>query len=241
MAITYNKKTVTKDRRVMPSGPRDRQRKQQMEQQIHADHSELIAELRNQISTLQDRLASAPQGGYSAEQVNAEIMAAIKEETADLKKKHSTEKKRYEAKAEELVTKMSALEEDLHEYKTKNKLLEKDIEVLKEKISEKDKRIEKLESRKPETDNNVTALLAEATKKIEALSAQVAAAGNHAEIVDSKRPQLKEAFVDPIEKESKVERHFEVEVEDVSINKKEEMGSKVDKLKSLLGSLPSKR
>ena len=61
------------------------------------------------------------------------------------------------------------------------------------------------------------------------------------EITDPDRPQMEVKFVDPIDKESKVEKHFEVEVEDITINKKEEMGSKVDKLKNLLGKLPSKR
>jgi hypothetical protein len=52
---------------------------------------------------------------------------------------------------------------------------------------------------------------------------------------------METVFVDPIENESKVETHFGVEIEDVSITKKEEMNDKVGKLKNLLGKLPSKR
>lgn len=234
MAITYNKQMITKDRRVMSSGPRDRQLKQKMQRQMTADNSGLIEELRNQIAVLQDRPASTQQGGFSAEQVNDEIIKAIKEETADLKKQHVVEKTTYNKK-------ISKLEEDLYEAITRARVFENDIKNLKEKISEKDEFIEELKSRGPVIDNNVTTLLAEATKKIEALSVQVAVSNDIAVVADSDRPQMETVFVDPIDKESKVEKYFEVEVEDVSITKKEEIGSKVDKLKSLLGKLPTKR
>ena len=242
MAITYNKQVITKDRRVMPSGPRDRQRKQQMEQMVQADHSELITELRNQITALQDRLATVPSGGYSAEQVNVEIMKALKEETAELNKQHVEEKKHYDKKISELNKEIKAHEKSIVSYEKEIASLEKDVSVLKEKLIEKVKRIEFLEEQKPVTDNNVTALLAEATKKIETLSLQMASAGTaDAVILDTNRPQMETVFVDPIEKEAKVEKHFDVEVEDVTTNKKEEMAGKVDKLKNLLGKLPTKR
>jgi DNA repair exonuclease SbcCD ATPase subunit len=235
MAITYNKTKITKDRRVQPSGPRDRQLRQKLQQQAPVDNSDLVSELRNQISALQDRLASSQVGGWTDDQVNAEIIKAITEETANLNKQHSEEKAAYD-KA------ISKLKESLHEYKTQIKLYEKDIETLKEKILEKETLITELKSREPVMDNNVTMLLAEATKKIEALTTQVTS-GSVDPSVSSDRPQMETVFVDPIEKESKVEKHFEVEVEvgDVSISKKEEMGNKVDKLKNLLGKLPSTR
>lgn len=219
MGITYNKQLVTKDRRVMPSGPRDRQMKQKLQQTVPVDNSALIEELRHQITTLQNKLDSAPQGGFTADQVNTEIENAIKAETADLK-----------AKVKIAESEIKNLNQELH----------KTVKAYESRIKEKDDLIKELKERKPETDNNVTALLAEATKKIEDMSRQIQF-HQTGEVVDADRPQMEEMFVDPIEKESKVEKHFEVEVEDVSINKKEEMNDKVGKLKNLLGKLPSKR
>ena len=241
MAITYKKNKITKDRSVMPTGPRDRQRRLQLQQAAQDSHNELIEELRNQISELKDKLSSRPvqqtASGWTDDKVNAEIMRAIKDETSDLKAQFKQEKEYY-------IRKLSKLEEDLHETSTKNKLLEKDIDVLNEKLSEKNRIISDLKANKPEIDNNVTALLAEATKKIEDLTTRMSMAGSQAEIISGEvgigRPKMETVFVDPIENsESKVEKHFDVE--DVSISKKDEMASKVGKLKNLLGSLPSKR
>lgn len=215
MAITYNKQVITKDRRVMTSGPRDRQIKQQLANQPGGDNSGLVEELRNQIAELKLQLKDTPQGGYTADQVNEEIEKAIKAETAELRAKLEIK----EHSARSLNTEISRLEAELVEKK----------ETIKE-----------LRSQKPVTDNNVTALLAEATKKIEALSMQVLSSTGQEAIVDPDRPQMETVFVDPIERDSNVEKHFDVEKEDKT-NKKDEMAGKVDKLKNLLGKLPSKR
>lgn len=219
MGITYNKQLVTKDRRVMPSGPRDRQMKQKMQQAAVVDNSALIEELRHQITMLQNKLDSAPQGGYTAEQVNDEIEKAIRAETANLK-----------AKVKIAESEIKSLTQELNN-------TTKAYEV---RLKEKDDLIKELKERKPETDNNVTTLLAEATKKIEDMSRQIQF-HQTGEVIDADRPQMETVFVDPIENESKVETHFGVEIEDVSITKKEEMNDKVGKLKNLLGKLPSKR
>ena len=220
MGIRYDKELITKDRRIMTSGPRDRQRKQQMQSIVLPDQSGLIDELRAQIAKLQAKIDSAPAGGYTAEQVNEEIEKAIKAETADLRAKLEIER-------------------------NNSKNLRDEILQLNSKIKDRDKTIESLNSKKADIDNNVTTLLTEATKKIEALSTQMAMSGTADSLIlesaGSSRPKMETVFVDPIEKESKVEKHFEVEVEDVSPSKKEEMDNKVNKLRNLLGKLPSKR
>ena len=215
MAITYNKQVITKDRRVMPSGPRDRQIKQQLENQLRSDNSGLIDELRNQIAELKRQISDAPKGGYTVDQVNEEIEKAIKAELSEIRAK---------------------LEIKEHNIRGLNK----EIARLESELVEKNKTIKELRNQKPVTDNNVTALLAEATKKIEALSTQVLNSTGQEAIIDPDRPQMEAVFVDPIERDSKVEKHFDVEKEDKT-NKKEEMAGKVDKLKNLLGKLPSKR
>jgi DNA repair exonuclease SbcCD ATPase subunit len=199
----------------MPSGPRDRQIKQQLENQLRSDNSGLIDELRSQIAELKRQLSDAPKGGYTVDQVNEEIEKAIKAELSEIRAK---------------------LEIKEHNIRGLNK----EIARLESELVEKNKTIKELRNQKPVTDNNVTALLAEATKKIEALSTQVLNSTGQEAIIDPDRPQMEAVFVDPIERDSKVEKHFDVEKEDKT-NKKEEMAGKVDKLKNLLGKLPSKR
>lgn len=216
MGITYNKQIVTKDRRVMPSGPRDRQRKQQLQGMVTGDQSELIAELRSHIVELQARIDNTPQGGFTAEQVDAEIYKAIKEETSALKAKYNAEK-----------TKVTELEKELSSLQTALKGKEEMINQLRTTATAL-----------PSPDGKIAALLEEATKKIENMAAQMTHYQT-GEMPGSDRPKMETVFVDPIEKESSVESHFEVE--DISITEKEEMNSKVNKLKGLLGSLPLKR
>lgn len=216
MGIKYNKEIVTKDRRVMPSGPRDRQRKQQLQSVVTSDQSELIAELRSHINELQFRLDKAPTGGFTAEQVDAEIYKAIKEETSSLKAKYNAEK-------------------------SKVVELEKEIASLKSILKGKEEVIEQLKTTTATTsvsDDKLTALLSEAARKIENMATQMTHYQT-GEMPESDRPKMEAVFVDPIERESAVESHFEVE--DISISEKEEMNSKVSKLKNLLGSLPLKR
>ena len=99
MGIVYNKKLVTKDRSIMPTGPRDRQRKHNSDALL-----EIIADLRAEIKELRNKLGTMPTtnstGEYTVEQVNEEIEKAVKDETkklrldiADLKNKllHSKE------------------------------------------------------------------------------------------------------------------------------------------------------
>lgn len=216
MAITYEKKIITKDRRIMPSGPRDRQRKQKMQQAPVADSSALITELREHISSLQRRLSEAPKGGYTAEQVDEEIIKAIKVETADLKAKYVVE-----------TSKVESLKKEIESIEKSHK----------KELAAKDEIIAQLKSA-PAGDNNVTALLAEATKKIEDMATQLSFKQT-GEMPESDRPKIEPIFIDPIEKETKVESHFEVE--DISIAEKDQMVDKVSKLKNLMGGLPLKR
>ena len=219
MGIIYNKQLITKDRRIMPSGPRDRQRKQQMENMqpaVTSDSSELIAELRNQISSLQTRLDSTSAGGFTADQVNEEIEKALKVETSDLKAKYEIE-----------VNKVKGLAKELNSIRESHE----------KELAAKDEIIDQLKSF-PVADNNVTALLAEATKKIEDMARQIQFSTT-GEVVDPDRPQMETVFVDPIENESKIESHFEVE--DISVDEKEQIESKVNKLKNLMGALPLRR
>lgn len=199
MGLTYNKEFKSKDRRIMPTGPRDRQIKQ-TGQILSSDQSLLIDELRSQISKLQEQLDNKSNiSGYTPEQVDEEIIKAVKLETLNLRAQHEIEKSK-------LQNKIESLEETIQQFKNNQN------------------------NNSGLTEERIMSLLSEATKNLSI---------NMDTIIKSDRPQMETIFVDPIEKEINVEKHFEVREE--PMNEKIQLDDKVNKLKGLLGKLPTKK
>jgi hypothetical protein len=199
MGIVYNKKFQSKDQKVMPTGPRDRQLRQ-TNQTINYDQSLLIDELRSQISKLQEQLDNKSSiSGYTPEQVDEEIVKSVKLETLNLKTQHEIEKNK-------LQNKIESLEETIQQLKfnqDNNSIL---------------------------TEEKITALILEATKNM---------SSNSESIVANARPQMETVFVDPAEIDGDVENH--ISIPETFPIEKEDMNSKVNKLKDLLGKLPSRK
>lgn len=84
MAIKYNKSKNTKNRLILPRGPRDLQKRQQQQADISGPQTELLEALRAQINLLQEQLNSS---SIADEKLNDEVSAIIKEETAKHKKR----------------------------------------------------------------------------------------------------------------------------------------------------------
>jgi len=220
MGITYNKQYTPKDRRVVTSGPADSQRKHVLAS-ASAGEAGLIAELKNQVTFLQKQIEGKPNAHedlYTPEQVDEEIIKAIKVETADLKVKVSI----LEGKNKELI--------NGHK---------KEITSLNNVIKDKEILIKQLmETQSSSVDENkLTSLLTEVTKKIDGISAASQALPQ--ENVDLGRPKMETVFVDPIEDEKKIEAY--IEIEDISINEKEQMDDKVNKLKNIMGKFPARK
>lgn len=200
MGITYNKEFKPKDRRVMPSGPRDRQIKQ-VSQISNSDQSLLINELRSQIFKLQEQLEnrSNTTSGYTAEQVDEEIIKAVKSETEKLRTQH--------------------------EYEKNN---------LQHIIDSKDEIIQHLKSSQNNNsgikEDKIASIILEATKNL---------SSNSEVLVKSDRPRMETVFIDPIEENSNIERHFVVE--EISVDNKIQLNDKENKLKGLLGKLPPRK
>jgi len=229
----------------------------------------VVKELQTEIKTLRQNLDKPQGSGFTAEQMDDEIgkatIAAINKTKVEYEKKikeleienlqFKNTKNNAESKVKELVTKLESksqkqqeeldaeLEKVEEKYsalveKYKNKLITAE-DTHRAAISAKDDIIDGLKDRiedlKEKTDDNkLTMLLSEATEKIERMAAQIV---DGAPIdLDPNRPQMEEVFIDPSTDE-KLESH--INVEDVSLNKKEDMTSKVNKLKGLLGKLPS--
>ncbi len=233
MGIRYNKEFVPKDRRIVTSGPRDRQLKHAMEMAgSPQNNSGLVHELRSQIEKLNKQLEDKPKftEGYTAEQVDEEIIKAIKVETANMKVKQEVE-----------VNALQNQIENIHkEIEVSKEMYKKEVSSLKAIIKSKEEMIQQLkEGQSVGSNNQLTELLAEATRKIEDMTAQISM-HHTGEMPDSDRPKMETVFVDPIEKESKVEKHFDIE--DISTKEKAQMEDKVNKLKNLMGNkLPGKK
>lgn len=208
MGLTYNKEFQSKDRRIMTSGPRDRQLKQALQSSmVTSDQSLLVEELRSQINKLQEQLDKKINVvGYTAEQVNDEIMKAVKAETQKLQ--------------------------------DRNDALAREISSYVDIIKNKDILIQSLTNNQSISDSRLTELLAETNRKIENMVLQINSNQENI-IVDSDRPKMETIFVDPIEGQRNVEKHFEVE--DISVSEKVQMDDKVNKLRGLLGKLPNQK
>lgn len=200
MGITYNKEFKPKDRKVMPSGPRDRQIKQ-VSQISNSDQSLLINELRSQIFKLQEQLENRPNttSGYTAEQVDEEIIKAVKSETEKLRTQHEYEKN--------------------------------NLQLI---INSKEEIIQHLKSNQSNnlgiTEDKIASIILEATKNI---------SSNSGSPIKSDRPRMETVFIDPIEKNSNIEKHFIVE--EISVDNKIQLNDKENKLKGLLGKLPPRK
>ncbi len=183
----------------MPTGPRDRQIKQ-VTQISNSDQSSLIEELRSQINKLQEHIENRSDSvGYTAEQVDEEIVKAVKFELANIKAQHEIEKNKLQSKIESL---------------------EETIQYLKSNQN----------NNSALTEERILSLLSEATKNL---------SFNTDSEIKNDRPQMETVFVDPIEKETNLEKHFEVE--EVSMDRKVQLDDKVNKLKGLLGKLPTNK
>lgn len=85
MGLTYNKEYVPRDKRIITSGPRDKQLKQRMKNEGTSNiSSELIEPLKEQITSLHDKLTNREINGYTDEQVNNMMEKVVREETKKL-------------------------------------------------------------------------------------------------------------------------------------------------------------
>jgi hypothetical protein len=203
MGLTYNKEFQSKDRRILVSGPRDRQIKQALQATNTPDQTLLIEELRSQIGKLQEQLDKkiSVVGSPTDDQINEEIIKAVKSETQKLQ--------------------------------DRNDVLSKEIAVYIETIHNKDILIQSLTNNQSVLEN----LVAETNKRMESIINQISLNQNNV-IVESNRPKMETVFVDPIEGVKNVEKHFEIEE---SVDEKVQMDDKFNKLKGLLGKLPTNK
>jgi len=118
----------------------------------------------------------------------------------------------------------------------------KEIEELKLKLKKSEENeetlLKKLENIEKAGNDNITRLLKKQVETLENLN--IPTTIEHKEILaDPDRPQIEADFIDPLEKHAGEGLELHINVKDVSSNEKEDMVEKVDKLKQLMGGLPT--
>ncbi len=114
--------------------------------------------------------------------------------------------------------------EEINKLTNRNVGLEKELAVLKSALNAKD------------TDD-VTAL----ARKIEELTMAVAASKGGEIELDPDRPKMENVFIDPLSKDAGKDLESHVDIKDSSPKEKVNVDEQVDKLKGLLGKLPSSK
>jgi len=137
MGITYNKKLVKKDRVISGRGPRDLQNKQNVPIPVRSSTAS-VDELRRQITALTEQLQGNPVdsvGLFTPEQVDDEILKALKAETAQIRLDYEKQLKVVELKAADISNKANDIERRNNDLVTKLAALETEIEVNTNKIT----------------------------------------------------------------------------------------------------------
>lgn len=232
MSIKYHKPQPFKEGRALRSGrgPRDLQRDKALQPTVSVDNTSIVAELKSQIGLLRDELHTRPvQKGYSAEEFDAELVKATEQIIDGVENKSKAKV----AKLKKIITDyeqtMAGLSNELTTVRSKLQFKEKEVVKLIDKIRKYESKIEIL-------DNKLISAEEIIKTKDDSIST-LKTTGLVVESTDPDRPQMEEAFVDPLEKgfDQSLELHIKIK-EDIQGDTK--VDAKVDKLKSLLGKLP---
>jgi len=205
-------------------GPRDQQRRQQL-QDVGSIDENVIQDLKQQIVKLRKELTT-PKDSYTGEQVDKEIRKAVRaalQETGKADPKYIKQLETEIKKLKETKENTDTLKIQIAEFETKNQTLAETILKLKAKVEA----LTDILSNKDKIQN----------KQINQLTS-VLDLQEEAEL-DLDRPKMKEVFIDPVGKGKKLEPH--IDIKDVPFDGKVKMSDKVDKLKSLLGGLPEQK
>lgn len=109
-------------------------------------------------------------------------------------------------------------------------------------LKEKEEELEKI---KDKHGDEIKVLLKEYSDKLEKLTTSIINSKQQESVVieesESDRPQIETVFIDPLEDDAGKDLKPFLDVKDVSTDEKENMFDKVNKLKNLLGKIPTKK
>jgi len=245
MAIPYKKQFVKSDgRKLNRSGPRDMQSRTEAsgylpEMPLAELLTNQVTELKAEMIALKSRSGdAAPAGFFSPEQVDEEIRKAVETAVSEA----AISFKGATAQNSDLAPLVKEYKVQIVELQRGNDNLTKlHASITKENSGLKEK-IDKLQAENTEAaelKKQIAVLEQEVSGKqelIETLKTRPAIMGN--EIIDPERPQMEQVFVDPLSDDAAEGMKASINIE--TIVKEDEVGSKVNKLKDLLGKLPTK-
>jgi len=211
MAINYKKEIVKPDgRKLVSGGPRDQQRRLKEVQ----DQKGLIDALKDEIQHLRQ---SAPAPEPQVKTIDKNLFTGEQVDEAVRK-----------AVLEALSLKKTEFDKELLKI---NKSLEKskiDVIKLDSKVEALEKSlVDKEESLKIERDRNNQLMNQLSTKE-------------EVHYEDPDRPKMETTFIDPLEKDAGDNLTAHITAEELEVKKKDKIYSSVDKLRGLVGKLPSK-
>jgi len=254
--MEYKKYANKKGRVLIGGGPRDRQAQaiaSRIQSQQHtsggADSDYIIQELRKELDALKAKPVDASL--FTGEQVDGEIRKAVAEAINDIKKHYEGEVSRLEGSNKKLIESVEALNKEKDHLINKHYSFEKDVKEIKEEKVELEKAKQALEERILAKDEIIEVLKRDTSgggdsqalykiiedqgKRIEELTIAVRSGGEVLIEDDPNRPQMEDTFVDPLEEDAGNELESFIDVEDVSLDEKEDMQEKVNKLKEIMG------
>lgn len=227
--VQYNKE-IKKKPYLASGGPRDQQRRQRQQDSGFVGDPTIVLELKKQITELRSELAK-PKDYYTGEQVDDEIRKAVKSALQEVDNKNNSKE-------------LGELKQQLTESELKNTELSKQLIQLETKISgltdviiSKDETIKSLNDKLQTEDKKDNS---ELNNQIKQLTAMLES-GNFVigeEMTIDDRPTIGDVVIDPTG-ETKLESH--IDIKNVSFEQKTNMNDKVNKLKNLLGKLPSQK
>lgn len=212
MRLKYPKEFIKPDgRKLIAGGPRDLQQRQRMRPSVEPTDT-VIEELASQIRSIKVELKKRkPSGYFSADEVDKEIRKAVKQAITE----STPSLQKYKLRVDELQKKNDLLRDRVKEIEEDDRdvgVFKKEISMLKQAILDKEEIIESLKTISTVVDNN--------------------------EIINMKRPQMEQKFIDPLEKGAGHGLESHINIKNISHDEKENMFDKVDKLKRLIGNLP---
>ncbi len=213
MAIPYRKEIVKPDgRKLIAGGPRDQQRRVQE----GSDQTVAVEMLRSEIENLRKNMVVG-KGEFTGEQVDDEIRKAVTDAIENQKKKSAGEIGKLTKTLEERTNKINELNGELG-------ILKEKIVSLTTTINERDVSLER------EIDRSKLLLQQLTTYGV----------SDDDLVFEIDRPQIEPTFIDPLEKTAGERLVPHIKVDDIKSNEKEDMQSKVDKLRGIMGKLPNR-
>jgi archaellum component FlaC len=211
MAINYKKEIVKSDgRKLISGGPRDQQRRLKEAK----DQQNLIEALRDEIKELRQVSAPVPE----VKQVIPDNLFTGEQVDEAIRKSVLEALSR---KKDEFDKQLSKVKNDLNNNKITIVELKAEIKSLKKEVKDKE------EALKLERERN-NQLMSQLSAKEEI----------HYENPD--RPKMETSFIDPLEKNASDGLTAHIDAEEINVQEKDKIYSNVEKLKGLMGKLPTK-